>query len=169
MNNTTTPTPSILHRAAVVLALVVGAPLALAGCTAHDTAGAADTAASSGLGSKWGSCMRDAGFEAEDPSDDEVTSGSVLTPPGVDQAAFLEAAQTCNQQIGVQSADSAQKDEWKRQYAAVDACIREEFPDAPVQEPGQLNYGDISDRPDFEERWQECLTEHAPDTKTQSR
>ncbi len=166
MNHTTTPTPSNLHRAAVVLALVVGAPLALAGCTAHDTAGAADTAASSGLGSKWGSCMRDAGFEAEDPSDDEVTSGSVLTPPGVDQAAFLEAAQTCNQQIGVQSADSAQKDEWKRQYAAADACVREEYPDAPAQKPGVIDYGALSEDPAFDDHLDECLAKHAPDTKT---
>lgn len=125
-----------------------------------------ESSASGGLGTKWGSCMRDAGFDVEDPTDETVSTGAVITPPGVDQVRFAQAAQTCGRQIGVGGASSAEKDKWKRQYAAVDSCIRETYPDAPAQEPGSLDYGDLSQDPAFQQAWDDCMAKHAPDTQS---
>ncbi len=78
MTNTTLPRQ--LVRVAAALA-IVAAPLALAGCSATPAASTQDSTSAVSLGSRWGDCMRDAGFDVEDPSDDQVRSGTVVAPP----------------------------------------------------------------------------------------
>ena len=164
MTNTTLPRQ--LVRAAAALALVV-APVALAGCSAAPTAPTQDGASPAALGARWGDCMRDAGFDVQDPSDDQVRSGTVTSPSGVDQERFASAAQHCGSELGVQRADTAQQDRWKRQYAAVDSCVRERYPDAPEQRPGVIDYSGYprAQEPEFDETLSACIAEHAPDTQ----
>jgi hypothetical protein len=163
--NDTTRTPRLV-RAAAVLALALVGPTALAACSSTPTSPSTGNAAAS-VGAKWGDCMRTAGFQVEDPSDDQVRSGAVTSPAGVDAERFTEASGKCASDLGITGADSAQKDKWKRQYAAVDSCVREQYPDAPEQEPGLINYSDYprAQEPEFEETLSSCLSKHAPDTQ----
>lgn len=162
-------------RTRLLLATVSGAVL-LAGLTAcsggtlpnGDGATAAD---GPGIGAQWGSCMRAAGFDVQDPSDDQVRSGTALAPETGDREAFATAASTCSADLGVEQVDSAEKDRWTREYARVASCIRDEYPDYPEQQPGGLSFNP-EDYPraledGFQERADECLAEFSPDTKSQ--
>jgi len=164
MTNTTLPRR--LVRVAAALA-IVAAPLALAGCSATPAASPQDSTSAVSLGARWGDCMRDAGFDVEDPSDDQVRSGTVVAPSGVDRGRFDRAAQHCGAELGVKPADTAQQDEWKREYAAVDSCVRERYPDAPEQRPGVVDYSGYprAQEPEFDETLSACIAEHAPDTR----
>ncbi|NII40912.1 hypothetical protein E9228_001548 [Curtobacterium flaccumfaciens] len=161
----------VLLAATTAALLVAG----LTGCSGSDasTAGrAAGATDASGLGAQWGSCMRAAGFAVEDPSDDQVRSGTVLAPQGGHQQAFGTAAAACSSDLGIEQIDSAEKDRWTREYARVASCIRDEFPDYPEQEPGGLALGPeeypraLEDG--FQERADECLRKYSPDTRSQT-
>lgn len=161
------------HRRTAVLAalLIAGAaPFALAACSSgSDASTAKDTAA--GVGAKWGSCMRDAGFTVQDPSDADLESGLTQSPPGSDQEEFGKSASSCREKAGVQGASDADKQKWEREYAKVASCIRERgYPDFPEQEPGVLDVGGYArgQEPGFQKVMQACTEEFSPDTKTQN-
>jgi hypothetical protein len=115
--------------------------------------------------------MRSAGFSVDDPSDDEVTSGVVTTPPGVDQTRYQVAAAQCGRELGVQPPDAADEEKWNRQYDQVSSCIRDAYPDFPEQRPGVIEWDSetypTSDDPAFKQRNAECMRKYAPDTMTQ--
>lgn len=155
-------------------ALLLVAPLSLTACsgpTPADGATAADTAR--GIGAKWGACMRDAGFDVEDPSDAQVSSGVVSAPQGADQQAFQRQAATCSEQQGVERQDSSEQQKWAREYEQVASCIRDHgFEDYPAQRPGALDLNPESypraAEPGFERAVQDCLAEFSPDTQVQN-
>ncbi|WP_420363638.1 hypothetical protein AABM26_04690 [Curtobacterium aetherium] len=154
------------HLLAAV-ALAAALPFTLVACSQGSPDAASTSASSDGIGARWGSCMRDAGFEVQDPDDDALRSGTVTSPQGADQEAFTTAAQTCSKQVGVTGADSAQKQEWARQYEAVAACVRENgYPDFPEQPDGGINFGDYAraGEPKFQEVADRCLEEFSPDS-----
>jgi hypothetical protein len=167
----TTNTPRAVRAivAGAALLLTVG----LAGCSGADdgTASGASTSSATGIGAKWGSCMRDAGYDVPDPDDALVASGTVVTPQGVDQEQYAEDADHCSSELGVERADSADQDEWTRQYAQVASCIREEYPDFPEQKPGVLGIGPDdyarATEDGFQDRADACLHEYSPDTQIQ--
>ncbi|MFJ3028175.1 hypothetical protein ACIPEQ_04965 [Curtobacterium sp. NPDC087080] len=163
--NDTTRTSGLVRAAAVLVLALVGSA-ALAACSTSPTSSATSRAAAS-VGAKWGDCMRTAGFPVEDPSDDQVRSGAVTSPSGVDAERFTEASGKCASDLGVTGTDSAQKDRWKRQYAAVDSCVREQYPDAPEQQPGVIDYSSYprAQEPQFQDTLSSCLSKHAPDTQ----
>lgn len=115
--------------------------------------------------------MRSAGFSVEDPSDDEVTHGVVVTPPGVDQGRYQVAAGKCGRELGVQPPDEAEKAKSARQFDQVSSCIRDAFPDFPEQEPGTIAWDaetyPTSEEPAFKQRNAECMRKYAPDATTQ--
>ena len=165
---TTTRTPTRLLVAGL---LAIGLTTGIAACSSA-AAPTAGSTATTGIGAKWGDCMRSAGFDIEDPSDDQVSSGTAVSPAGVDQERFHRAADQCAQDLGVRRTDSAEQDKWVRQYQQVASCIREEYPDFP--EDG--SDGGISFLPEgyppareqaFQELAQKCVQRYAPDTKTQ--
>lgn len=155
-------------------ALVLGLAVGLAGCsgTAPDRPDASSSAAgATGIGAEWGACMRTAGFDVEDPSDDLVRSGTVLAPQGVDQERYAAAADRCSSDLGVERTDSASKDEWARQYERTASCIREAYPDYPEQPSGSLGLSPEdyprATEPGFQQKADACLEEFSPGTKTQ--
>lgn len=158
---------ALLIRASAVAALLVAGPLALAGCSSAQP-DAAPTSTASGTGAKWGACMRDAGFDVPDPTDAQVSSGTTTVPQGVDETRYATQASTCSEQLGVARSDSAQRQEWARQYDRVASCIRERgFDDFPEQREGAIDtngYPRAQD-PAFQQTFTTCLQEHAPDTQ----
>jgi hypothetical protein len=174
MDTPTTPRTTRPLRSTLAGAIGAVALLALlTGCSSPSGAPTASGAAGTGVGAKWGECMRTAGFETEDPSDELVESGAAMMPGGVDEDAWTKAAATCSEQIGVERADSAKEDEWARQYDRVASCIREEYPDFPEQEPGSLvlspdQYPRASEQ-GFQDRSDECMEQFASDTKKMTR
>ncbi|PZF57709.1 hypothetical protein DEJ23_06085 [Curtobacterium sp. MCSS17_008] len=163
----TTTSRSTTFRTAAFLAVAL--PFGLAACSSDDTTSTSTEAAADGVGAKWSACMRDGGFDVADVSDDEVRSGVQVVPPGVDRDAWSTRAGDCSRQLGIQGSSDAQHQKWERQYAAVASCIRENgYPDFPEQEPGGISTGDYAraTEPEFEEVFQECLHEYAPDTQT---
>ncbi|QWS32793.1 hypothetical protein [Curtobacterium aetherium] len=188
MNDTTTPRTTRTARTTAgaaaargtaargTIASVAGAlvlVVALAGCSEAPDSSSPAAAAGTGIGAKWGACMRAAGFDVEDPSDALVESGAAQFPSGVDEEKATEAGSKCAEEIGVERTDSAEQDKWTRQYEQVASCIREEYEDYPEQSPGMLmlspdQYPRASEQ-GFVDRSQECLQEFAPDTKTMSR
>ncbi|MGN7191866.1 MULTISPECIES: hypothetical protein [unclassified Curtobacterium] len=156
----------------VALVLTAGLALPLAACTATPSASSSSTSSSSaaGLGERWGSCMRDAGFDVTDPQDDAVRSGAVTTPDGVDQEAFARASKECAESLGVTGASTADKQRWEREYAEVADCIREHgYPDLPEQRPGALDFQSYprSSEDGFQQTVSACLAEFSSDTKQQ--
>jgi len=161
------------HRRTAVIAalLLAGAlPFALAACSSgSDASSAKDTTA--GVGAKWGSCMRDAGFNVQDPTDAQVESGVMQAPPDSDQEEFTRAGSACARKAGVEGASDAEKQKWEREYAKVASCIRERgYPDFPEQEPGSLDVGGYArgQEPGFQKVMFACTEEFSPDTKTQN-
>ncbi|WIB60706.1 hypothetical protein DEJ13_02440 [Curtobacterium sp. MCLR17_007] len=154
----------------VAAAIAVTLPFSVAACSTQPSADPG-TSAGSGVGAKWGSCMRDAGFDVEDPDDTAVEAGLSKAPAGADRAAFSAAASACTEKAGVERASSADQQKWERQYAQVANCIRENgYDDFPEQEPGSLNTSvyQRSSEPQFETVVDDCLAEFAPDTRSQS-
>lgn len=115
--------------------------------------------------------MRSAGFTVEDPSDDQVSSGTVTSPAGADQERFRSAADRCADDLGVHRADSATKEKWNREYDQVASCVRETYPDFPQQQPGSISFNPDeyppAGEPAFQERADECMAKYSPDTKRQ--
>ncbi|TQJ26843.1 hypothetical protein FB462_0687 [Curtobacterium citreum] len=158
-------------RCTVVAALIVAAPLSLAACTSSP-ASSDSTSSASGVGARWGACMRDAGLDVEDPDDESVRTGTYPAPDGGDGQAFTRQAQECSEQVGVERADAAQQQQWERQYAKVADCIRDRgFDDLPEQQPGVLDFNDYprADEPGFADAASACLAEFAPDTQAVDR
>ncbi|PYY33843.1 hypothetical protein DEJ16_03195 [Curtobacterium sp. MCJR17_055] len=167
---TTTPRSSSRPLFAGLLAL--GLVTGLSACTGAPSSAAGTADADAGLGSRWGACMRSAGFSVEDPSDDQIRSGTITSPSGVDQDRFRSAADQCAEDLGVHGADSASKEKWIREYDQVASCIRDAYPDFPEQRPGVIEwdreeYPPAGD-PAFQQRADECTRKYSPDTKTQS-
>lgn len=166
----TTNRPPIQNILAAVL--VIGLATGLSACVT-DSTGDRDTTASAaaGLGARWGACMRSAGFDIDDPSDAQVRSGTVTSPQSVDQERFGTAADSCSAELGVERADSAAKEQWKREYAMVGSCVREAYPDLPEQEPGTLSFDPETypfvREPAFQDRLDSCLQQYSPDTEMQ--
>lgn len=164
MNHTTTHT----KRAGLVGVLLISAAIALSACSSGpgtETAAEATT----GIGAKWGACMRDAGFDVQDPSDDVVSAGLMRAPQGADEDAFSEAGATCARKAGVKGSSSAEQQKWDRQYAQVASCIQDHgYPDFPAPRNGVLSTEGFAqaEDPGFEQVWSKCLQEFAPDTKT---
>lgn len=167
--NTTTRTPTRTRIALILagLALVSTA----AGCASGGAGTDSTATAAGGLGSKWGTCMRDAGFDVQDPRDEDVQNGVQTFRDGdASEPGFDDAAASCYQKLGIHGADKAQKEKWKRQYDQVASCIREEFPDFPEQEPGSVvadpeKYPRAAE-PRFDERFTECAQKYAPDSQS---
>jgi len=165
--NTTSRSTRLLAAALLVAAL----PFGLAACSSDDTAPDGPRT-SQGIGAKWSACMREGGFDVADAPDDEVRSGVVRSPEGVDTEAWNARAGTCSGQLGIEGTSEQQAQQWEREYAAVASCIRENgYADFPEQEPGVLNTGDYAraEEPHFDEVFQRCLHEHAPSTRTAGR
>jgi hypothetical protein len=169
MRTTTRPPTRLLLAGLLTLGLLAGTTACTGPAGAAGASGQSDTA---GLGAQWGDCMRSAGFDIEDPSDDQVTSGTVTSPAGADQERFRGAANQCAQELGVHGADSAMQDKWTREYDQVASCVREAYPDFPEQDPGGITFDPDeyprAAEPEFQERADECLHEYSPDTKTQA-
>lgn len=152
------------------LALLAALPLLLVACSGQsdtDTAPRADA----GTGAKWGACMRDAGFDVQDPDDASVRAGLSQAPSGADQDAFAKAAASCAQRAGVEPADSADTQKWEREYAQVASCVRDDYSDFPEQEPGGFTVDDSyphAEEPAFKQTVADCMQEFSPDTQTQS-
>lgn len=160
---------SLLGAAVVAVTL----PLALASCSSDTTTGStADTASerSTGIGADWGSCMRDAGFDVQDPSDDEVRSGALRAPSGTDEQGFVEAGGACSKELGISGTSEADKQKWERQNVQVASCIRDHgYPDFEGQDNGVLDFStyERSQEPEFQEAVESCLQEFAPDIQKQ--
>lgn len=159
------------HRLTSLAALLLigSIPLGLTACSSGpDTSTAKD--ATSGVGVKWGSCMRDAGFNVQDPTDAQVESGVMQVPPGNEQEEFKRAASACTREAGVQGASSADKQKWEREYAKVASCIREDYADFPEQQPGALDFSSYprSEESGFQKVMQACLEQFSPSTTSQN-
>jgi hypothetical protein len=92
------------HRRPALLAVGVGAlllPGLLAGCSSTPTdeggTGSATRAAGSSASAQLGQCLRDAGFEVDDP--DYEPGGAVMVPPGPDGEAYADQFETCREQL----------------------------------------------------------------------
>lgn len=164
-------------RLFLTAAIALGLAGGLAGCGGSGSAPGGDRSdttsspAAAGVGAAWGTCMRSAGFDVEDPSDDLVRSGTVLAPQGVDQERYAAAADRCSTDLGVEREDSASAESWARQYERVASCIRDDYPDYPEQPEGTLGLSP-EDYPraaesGFQEKADACLKEFSPGTKTQ--
>lgn len=166
MKHTTRSRRTVLAAAALLCAL----PLALSACSSGSEASSAKDA-TAGIGAKWGACMRDAGFQVQDPGDATVESGVMAAPPGSEQEEFQRAGARCAKEAGVQRSSEADKQKWERQSADVASCIRENgYEDLPAQQPGVL---DVTGYPRaqeaaFQKVLQDCNAEFAPDTTTQN-
>lgn len=166
MKHTTRSRRTALAAAALLCAL----PLALAACSSGSGAPSAKDA-TAGVGAEWGACMREAGFEVEDPDDASVESGVLAAPPGAEQEEFQRAGARCAKDAGVHGTSKADKQDWERQYAKVASCIRENgYEDFPEQRPGGISTEGYprAREPGFETAMHDCLAEFAPDTTTQN-
>lgn len=166
MKHTTRSRRTVPAAAALLCAL----PLALSACSsASEASSAKDVTA--GVGAKWGACMRDAGFEVEDPDDATVESGVVRSPLGAAQEEFERAGARCAKDAGVRGSSTADQQQWERESANVASCIRENgYEDLPAQQPGVL---DVTGYPraqedTFQKVLQDCTAAFAPDTRTQN-
>lgn len=153
----------------VAVALLCALPLALSACSAGDdgTAPRADA----GVGAQWGACMRDAGYDVQDPDDASVEAGAMAVPSGVDSAEFQTAGAACAEQAGVERKSNADTQKWEREYAKVASCVRERYSDFPEQEPGQFGWDDDyapAQDPGFQDVVDACMAKHSPDTQSQS-
>ncbi|KQS09226.1 hypothetical protein ASG04_10170 [Curtobacterium sp. Leaf183] len=161
------PARRILIAAATIAVLM---PLSLSACSTSSDAGSGSSTAS-GVGAKWGACMRDAGFEVEDPDDASVEAGLSKPPAGVDGAEFADASSSCSDEAGIERSSSADHQKWARQYAQVASCIRENgYDDFPEQQPGSIGTEGYprAEEPEFNDVMDDCLAEFAPDTQSQS-
>lgn len=149
------------------LAVLATLPFLLVACSGQsdgDTAPRADP----GIGAQWGACMRDAGFAVQDPDDESVAAGVTAAPPGVDQAAFADAAASCSERAGVEPASNADHQKWQRQYEQVASCVREEYRDFPERDDGGFGVDESyphADEPAFKETVAKCMAEFSPDTQ----
>ncbi|ROP74819.1 hypothetical protein [Curtobacterium sp. PhB115] len=164
-------TQTTRSRRAALAAVVLACSLSF-GLTACSGPSEADTVAetANGVGAKYGACMRDAGFDIQDPDDAALESGAVQAPADADQDAFQKAMRACRKAAGVQGSSNADQQKWARETAKVASCIRDNgYPDFPEQKPGMLDAlgYERGREPGFEKALRSCTEEFAPDTQTQ--
>jgi len=102
MKHTTRRRRSVLATAALLCVL----PLALSACASGSEASSVKDA-TAGVGAEWGACMRDAGFDVDDPDDASVESRVQATPAGAEQDEFQRAGARCAEEAGVRSPRTA--------------------------------------------------------------
>ena len=114
----------------------------VAGCGGKDSA---DAAASTGNAAqsaedyniKFAQCLRDAGFNVSDPSDDKDVRNE---DAGGDAAAFNEAAEKCREKLGTPPGASTQgpdDPEILKSSIALAECLRNDGYDVKDPEPGK--------------------------------
>ncbi|MDM7892010.1 hypothetical protein [Curtobacterium caseinilyticum] len=129
-----------------VLAALVVLPAVLAGCAtaAPDTststpASVHDAAASA----SFTACLREQGFDVEDPTGTAAGSEQVTIPDGADPAAYGRAVEECAARSAPDGA-AEPAEEFRpsaRQREAFGTCMRERgLPDFPDDEHGQQTY-----------------------------
>lgn len=159
----------------VFAALLLVAPLALAGCSGSGSGSGSNDSSSGRSGSApqagapaaaWGSCMRDQGFQVEDPAEDAFAAGVDHVPAGVDDAAFQAASRTCRGETddvtaggGTSGGASAeQKAGWEQDALDFSKCMREngvtEFPDPAV--PGVIQFDHDDTSPTYQDAEDHC-------------
>lgn len=131
--------------------LLLLAPLALAGCSSagSSTPSASETSTSIRAAS-WGTCMRSAGFDVQDPSDEEFGSGVERVPADVDRAAFESASKSCRgaDSGGPSAADKAGYEQDAQDFSQ---CMRDngvdDFPDP--EQPGVIKFDQGNTSPTY--------------------
>lgn len=137
---TSTRRPAVRTRP--FLTLAAGAlllPTLLAGCATSDASPTAETtsAGSSSASAQLGQCLRDAGYDVEDP---DLSKGVVVAvPSGADPEEYSSAFSECRAALpesqggGEQGPTAAQAAEWQASQLKVAECVREkgftDFPD----------------------------------------
>lgn len=125
----------------------------VAGCGGKDSAGAASASSAAQSAEdynlKFAQCLRDAGFNVSDPSDNQDPRNENA---GGDAAAFNEAAEKCREKLGTppggdDSQDLNNPDVIKEDIAMAE-CLRADGYDVKDPEPGKglsLDLGTIPD------------------------
>lgn len=133
-------------RGTVVLALAALATSTLAGCSSGDAPDATAGSSSTAPADAWGSCMRAAGFQVEDPTADEWEQHRTKLPAGADRDAFTAAAERCRGDEDRVSDTDQQR--FAQQLRDFSACMREhgieDFPEP--DERGALDFGKYGTR-----------------------
>jgi hypothetical protein len=135
MMNTTTKTARRTRSLVTVAAAVVLLPGLLAACSSGSPTTEETSGAKSGSGSSLASCMRDKGYDMEDPSSGSRVQ-TLSAPDGVDKEQWQQDLNTCLSdeggagEGGFKAAAPAGSDEQMRKMAQ---CIRDggfsDFPD----------------------------------------
>ncbi|WP_146249085.1 MULTISPECIES: hypothetical protein [unclassified Curtobacterium] len=145
-----TDRPRRRPRAALLLSstMALAVSVVLSGCSDAPGSSSSRGGSSSVGASAWGSCMRDAGFDIEDPSEAEWSSGVVRAPSGVDGDAFQRASASCRGDDAPRASDE-QKAIWDQELRDFSACMREHgLDDFPEPEPESgLDYGKYAEEP----------------------
>lgn len=149
--------------AAALIGAMLLLPLALAGCStnAGDDAGSESTTTSARAAS-WGACMRDAGFQIEDPTDEQLSSGVERIPADADRSAFERASSTCRgdsaETDSAAAPSQAEKDQYIQDALDFAQCMRDngvdDFPDPAT--PGLIDLQSGKDSPAFQEASETC-------------
>jgi len=135
-------------------------PALLAGCSTDDDATSAATSAGGGTSAsaQLGQCLRDAGYDVDDPDLDEGMV--VAVPNGADAdeyaAAFAECREGLPESAGggeaAQEPSAAELAEWQESQLKVAECVRQEgFEDFPDPVDGafpQTNWSTTSSTPE---------------------
>lgn len=108
------------HPAIATAALAAAALVALSGCSSSGDSAPKETSDVSQAAAKWGDCMRGKGFQIDDPTAAEFTSGALQSPANVDAGRFTEASGACG---GKTTASDDQKDIWRKQTQGFVACM----------------------------------------------
>lgn len=115
----------------------------VAGCGGKDSADAAASAGSAAQSAedyniKFAQCLRDAGFNVSDPSDDKDVRNE---DAGGDAAAFNEAAEKCREKLGTPPGGDGSQDlnnpDVIKEDIAMAECLRADGYDVKDPEPGK--------------------------------
>lgn len=125
----------------------------VAGCGGKDSAGAASASSAAQSAEdynlKFAQCLRDAGFNVSDPSDNQDPRNENA---GGDAAAFNEAAEKCREKLGTPPGGDGSQDlnnpDVIKEDIAMAECLRADGYDVKDPEPGKglsLDLGTIPD------------------------
>lgn len=125
----------------------------VAGCGGKDSAGAASASSAAQSAEdynlKFAQCLRDAGFNVSDPSDNQDPRNENA---GGDAAAFNEAAEKCREKLGTPPGGDGSQDlnnpDVIKEDIAMAECLRADGYDVKDPEPGKglsLDLGAIPD------------------------
>ena len=141
-------------RALVAVTGVICALGMVAGCGGKDSAGAAASASNAAQSAedynlKFAQCLRDAGFNVSDPSDNQDPRNENA---GGDAAAFNAAADKCREKLGTPPGGDGSQDlnnpDVIKEDIAMAECLRADGYDVKDPEPGKglsLDLGTIPD------------------------